>query len=112
MSQPVAQDAKLADRHVESVRPVGEQGAVESHGSFGGEHAGYFGKREAGGAAEGNQGETLNHIRSEDSLQTPSSDRRDQPFLLVVSQCRGRDAGASRNLGYIQSQHPLDLKST
>ena len=112
MPQAVAHGAELADRPVQLVRLGREHLPVDARPPVRREHERDLVEREAGGAAQRDQRQPLQHAGIEQAAQAAPADRGDQPLLLVEPQRRGGNAGALRDFGDVQVLHALDLKST
>lgn len=111
MAQAVAHGGQAADGLVEFLRFAGEQPAVDGRAAVGREHAGDLVEGEAGGAAERDQGEAPQHVRLEQTPETPSADGFDQAFFLVEAERRSGKARARGDLADVEN-FPLDFKST
>ena len=111
MFEPVAHGDELADRPVELRRLVGQHAPVDARFSVGRKHARDLVERKAGGAAERDQRQPVQHIMIENAAQPTAADRGDQLLLLVEAQRRCRNGGAPRDFGNIDPPHlALDLK--
>jgi hypothetical protein len=109
VAQAVAQRAELADGPLQLLGLVAEQPAIDAAGD---EHARYLVEREAGRAAERDQGQPLDHAGIEEAAQAAPAGRLDEALRLVEAQRRGRHSRAAGHLADVEIAQSLDLKST
>ena len=104
MPQAVAHGAQLADPSLQFFCLGGEHLAVDTRLPGRRKHARDLSERKAGGAAQRDQSQLLQHARTVQAAQAVPADRLDEALFLVEPQRGGGNAGPSRDLGDVQNR--------
>lgn len=112
VAEAVTHGGELANGAIEVVGLGDEQLAIDVGLTVARQHARDFVQRETGGAAERDEGETIEHLDREEPSQATPTVRANEPLIFVESQRGGRKPRAPPDLADIQMLHVLDLKWT
>lgn len=98
MMQPFTYRLQSLDMGVDLISFVQENLTIDLRAD---QHGANFFQREASSLAEGNQRQSIEHIRSKLTALTMPCRRLEQPLLVVIAKGRSGDSAALGNVGNV-----------
>lgn len=105
VAEAVAQGGKTAYGPVEFIGLRGELLAVDAGAAVGGEHLCDLVEGEAGGSADGDEGEALEDVGVVLAAESVPSGGTDEALLLVIAQGGGGQSGGFRDFSDVEQFH-------